>query len=283
MDILLGGEGFGFKIAASTVHKKDQAHFFKIDSVSVDVRNLDIKLKKSKHRFLFAMVKPLLFRVVRPAVEKVLDKQIRESFKKADAFAYEVHTEAVRAQEAARTDTEKGKSIYAYYAKIAQKKMAEKKEKAAKAKSRDTKVQMAVTEHDSIFKDIKLPGGISTKATEFKELGEKGDRWTSPVFTIGSAGETTNLPKLPAITRKPHAATAAAGARAGAVAGVGATNGATNGYSTVQTNGSRVDGYPDGGFKNQVNQAFGANGAQAGGLKETVGTTIPGTRAPVGL
>lgn len=269
MDIFLGGEGFGFKVAASTVHKKDAQHFFKIDSISVDVKNLDIKLKKSKHKFLFAMVKPLLFRVVRPAIEKVLQKQIRESFKKADAFAYEVHTEAHQQKDAARTDTEKQKSIYAYYADVTRKKMAEKKEKAEKAEKRDTKTQVAVTHDDSIFKDIKLPGGISNKATEFKQLGEKGDRWNSPVFSIGSASESNNVPKLPAITRKPHIASG------GALAG-----GATNGLSAAPTNGTRVDGYTDGGFKTQVNQAFDSNGAR-NPLRDTVGTTIPGTRAPV--
>lgn len=277
MDILLGGDGFGFKLAASTVHKKDAQHFFKIDSISVDVKNLDIKLKKSKHKFLFAMVKPLLFRVVRPAVEKVIQSQIRESFKKADAFAYEVHTEAQRQKDAARTDTEKAKNIYAYYADVARRKMAENKEKAAQAAKRDTKVQMAVTERDSIFKDVKLPGAVSRKATEFKELAEKGDRWNSPVFSIGSASESTNIPRLGQIVRKPHSAT-------GGRLASGATNGATNGVTAVHpahTNGAGVtDGYADGGFKTQVNQAFDPNGPRAA-LKDTVGSTIPGTRAPV--
>lgn len=271
MDILLGGEGFGFKIAASTVHKTDAQHFFKIDNISVDVKNLDIKLKKSKHKFIFAMIKPLLFRVVRPAVEKVLQTQIRESFKKADGFAYEVHTEAHRQKDAARTDEEKQKSIYAYYADVTRKKMAERKEKAEKAPKRDTKTQVAVTEDDSIFKDIKLPGGISHKATEFKKLGEKGDRWTSPVFSIGSSSETTTVPKLGRIVRKPHT-----------TSGGTLSDGATNGVSAARTNGTRThgyaDGFADGVFKSEVNHAFHPDGAQ---LKDTVGTTIPGTRAPI--
>jgi len=63
---------------------------------------------------------------------------------------------------------------------------------------------VAVTKHDSIFKDISLPGGISTKATEFKELAAKGEKWESPVFSIGSAKETASLPKIAAVTKKPH-------------------------------------------------------------------------------
>ena len=61
---------------------------------------------------------------------------------------------------------------------------------------------MAVTKQDSIFANISLPGGISTKATEFKELAVKGDKWESPVFSIGSAPESTDIPKLPTVTRK---------------------------------------------------------------------------------
>ena len=65
-------------------------------------------------------------------------------------------------------------------------------------------VNMAVTKQDSVFKDISLPGGISAKATEFKELAAKGDKWESPVFSIGNAKESSDIPKLPAVTRKSH-------------------------------------------------------------------------------
>ena len=59
-----------------------------------------------------------------------------------------------------------------------------------------------MTQHDSIFPNIKLPGGISTKATEYKELARKGDKWESPVFSIGSARESTNVPKVSPVSRK---------------------------------------------------------------------------------
>eukprot|EP00262_Sarcandra_glabra_P002056 TRINITY_DN12314_c0_g1_i1.p1 TRINITY_DN12314_c0_g1~~TRINITY_DN12314_c0_g1_i1.p1 ORF type:complete len:151 (+),score=15.41 TRINITY_DN12314_c0_g1_i1:34-453(+) len=61
-----------------------------------------------------------------------------------------------------------------------------------------------MTQQDSIFKNISLPGGISTKATEYKDLAAKGDKWESPVFSIGSASESTTLPKATAVARKPH-------------------------------------------------------------------------------
>lgn len=206
MDIFMGGDGFSFKIAASTAHKTDQQNFFKLDKVTVNVKNLNIKLKQSNHKLLFNLFKPLLFRVIRPALQKVLEKQIGEYFKKGDAYAYAIHKEAERAQEVVQNDPEQAQNIYQRYYTAFQQKVMEKKEQA-QAKSSDVKMNVAMTQHDSIFPNIKLPGGISTKATEYKELAEKGERWESPVFSIGSAKESTNIPKLTPVSRKPHNAT----------------------------------------------------------------------------
>jgi hypothetical protein len=119
---------------------------------------------------------------------------------------------------------------------------------------------VAVTKHDSIFKDISLPGGISTKATEFKELAAKGDKWESPVFSIGSAKESTDIPKLPPVTRKPHR-TATGVVRGGnhptSVQNIG------SGYNPTMTSpGSSGEAYDSktsneaSGFSNQVDRAF---------------------------
>lgn len=87
-----------------------------------------------------------------------------------------------------------------------------------------------------MFKNISLPGGISTKATEYKELAAKGEKWESPVFSIGTAKESTNLPKVSEPRRKPHNATP------GGLRGPGA---------------APIDGKPTtNGFANQVDNAF---------------------------
>jgi hypothetical protein len=264
MDLFLGGEGFSFKIAASKAQANDRHHLFKADKITVNVKNLDIKLKKSKHKVLFKIFKPMLFNVVRPAITKVLEKEIREAFEKADAFAYQVQTEAKRAQEAARENPEEAPNIYSRYADAIRQTLTEKK-KAEAVAQRDTKVQMAVTHQDSIFKDIKLPGGISNKATEFKEMAAKGDRWQSPVFDWGAAAPSKEVPKVADVTRKPH--TTADGTLRdrpqGHTNGTTATNGGTNGTTNVATNGN---------FKTEVDQAFGSNGTTATG-------TLPATLA----
>jgi len=203
MDIFLGGEGLSFKIAASTAHKSDRQHFFKLDKVSVSVKNLNIKLKQSNHKIIFGLFKPLLFKIVRPALQKVLEKQITDLFHQADVYAYEIHLEAERAIEAAKNDPNNAQNIYKRYADAVQKKVMANKKKAEE-KASNTKVNMAMTHQESIFPNIKLPGGISTKATEYKELASKGEKWESPVFGIGSGKESTDIPKLTPVSRKPH-------------------------------------------------------------------------------
>jgi hypothetical protein len=93
MDVLLGGEGFGFKLQLSTAEKHDRAQFFKVDTVKVNVKHLNIKLKQSKHKALFGLFKPLLLKVLKPVIVKVLEQQISHTFSDLDAFCYRVYQE----------------------------------------------------------------------------------------------------------------------------------------------------------------------------------------------
>lgn len=204
-DIFMGGSGLSFKIAAETAEKGDRAHFFKIQKVDVDIKNVKIKMKKSKHKILFAVAKPILLRALRPAIQKAIEKQIKDSAYRFDSVAWQVHQEAERAKEDAKRNPnpEHLDNIYQRYVTAIKTRALEGQEKV-KVATEDKKVNMAVTQHDSIFPQIKLPGGISSKATEYKELAAKGDKWESPVFSIGSAKETSDIPKLEPVTRKPH-------------------------------------------------------------------------------
>jgi hypothetical protein len=246
MDIFLGGEGLSVKIAASTAQKNDKESFVKLDKVNVSIKHMNIKLKKSSHKILFNTFKPMLFRVVRPALQKVVEGQIREAFKKGDGFAKEIHTEAKRAQDAAREDPENAPTIFARYSDAIRARAQAKAKQAEDIAKRDTKVQTVMTLHDSIFPKIELPGGISSKATEYAELAAKGERWESPIFSIGNASESTGIPSAGPITKKPHGASTT-GAGAAGVAAAAATNG---------TNTEKVDRYPSRGFSDEVDQAF---------------------------
>ncbi|RMZ06246.1 hypothetical protein D0862_04693 [Hortaea werneckii] len=261
MDVFLGGTGLSFKVAMETADKSDKEHFFKINNVTVDIQHMSLKLKQSNHKLLFALFKPMLMKVMRPVIQKVAEKQIRENVQKLDAFCYRINREAERAKEEAKNnpDPEHVQNMYQRYFNAFQREMQKGKEKKEQAKEKvaDKQVNMAVTQHDSIFKNISLPGGISSKATEYRELAQKGEKWESPVFSLGSAGETNNLPPVSDPKRKPHNATpmqlrdgSSAGGAAGA-AGATTNGGYTNGNTS--------------GFANQVDGAFGGKNENYGG------------------
>jgi len=206
-DIFLGGTGFSFKIKMSTAEAKDKQNFFKVDSVNVDVKNFNIKLVKSKHKLLFGLAKPLMLKVMRPALQKVLEKVIKDKFTELDAMAYQVKVEADRAQQEVIENPDQAQNIYSRYVSAFQKKMMEGKQKTQAVASK-TKVNMAMTRHDSIFPNIQLPGGISSKATEYKDLATKNpDTWESPIFKLGTASTSSDIASAPEVTRKDHAVT----------------------------------------------------------------------------
>lgn len=207
----MGGTGLSFKIEMETSDKKDTKHFFKVNKISVDVKNLKLKVKKSKHKLLFSLFKPLLLKVMRPAIQKAAEKQIRSNLEQLDATIFAVRQEVQRAEAElkANPDPATAQNVYQRYASAINKQVLQARKKKAELETRasETKANVAVTAHDSIFPDIKLPGGISSKATEYKDLAAKGERWESPVFSIGSAKESSNVPKIAAVTRKPHIVT----------------------------------------------------------------------------
>ncbi|KAI2621038.1 hypothetical protein GGS21DRAFT_386633 [Xylaria nigripes] len=228
--VFLGGDGLSFRMKLSNADEKDQQHFFKVDKVDVDVKHLNIKLVKSKFKLLFGALKPVLLRVLRPVVQKVAAKQIKEQFNEWDEMMYQIKLEADRALEEARADPENVPNVYRRYLNAAQQQISQKKQKAQqKAAEADKKnVNLAVTREDSVLPDIQLPGGISSKATEFKELARKGDKWESTVFSIGSAGKSSDIPRAPRVTRKPHS--------------MGSSTSATRGNQPSSQSGGYVDG-----------------------------------------
>ena len=202
-DIHLSGEGFGFKLQLSTAEKHDRANFFKVDNVQVTIKHMNIKLKQSNHKTLFAIFKPLLFKVIKPVLVKVLEKQIRQSFSDLDALAYRIYQEEQKIETDIRNnpDPENVQNIYSRYYKAVQTEMLNKKKKA-EDKAADKKLNVAVTKEDSHFKNINLPGGISTRATEFKDQARHGDNWRNDIFNLGSASASTSLPTPGPVTRK---------------------------------------------------------------------------------
>jgi hypothetical protein len=155
---------------------------------------------------------------------------------------------------------------------------------------------MAVTKQDSIFPQIHLPGGISSKATEYKELATKGNTWESPIFKLGSAAPSTNIASAPKVTQKDHPVTDGgvrgpqnigntssttenlkdpSAQRDAQSANGGLSNGSTtNSTSTPNNFGSEVDHALNG-------NSNGKTGISTNGTAQTNGGTLFGAKNPV--
>ncbi|EPE04283.1 hypothetical protein F503_01287 [Ophiostoma piceae UAMH 11346] len=263
ISILLGGQGFGFKLGLSTADASSRNHFFKVDKVDVDIDHLKLTLHKSSHKLLFALVKPLLLRSLRPVLKKVLEKAIRDNFNEWDATLYSIKQDADRSATVSKSvdaDAAVPNSYNRFFdaAKTRYNANKEKKKKEAeakKAKADDKKLNIAYTKDDSIFPSIVLPGGFTTRASEYKALGQQGEGWKSPVFTIGKAGASNNLAKAPLIEKK----------LAGAANGTTGTNGANVVNGNGVAGGNYLNGNGIAGTNIGTNGAHTANGTNGAG------------------
>ncbi|KAI0448845.1 hypothetical protein F5B21DRAFT_88215 [Xylaria acuta] len=233
-NLFIGGEGFSFRMKLSSADPKDRQHFFKVEKVDVDVKHLNVKLAKSNHKLLFSLFKPVMLKVLRPVVQKTAEKQIKDQFNQLDQTLYLIKREADHALEEAVADPHNAPSVYRRYLDATQKQMLQNKQKAqqAAAKMADKKVNLAITKEDSVFQSVHLPGGISSKAAQFKELARKGEKWESPVFSIGSSSKSTDIPVAPQVARKLHAVTSTSPTNTG----------------TQITNGEYTNGHANGGI-----------------------------------
>jgi hypothetical protein len=231
MDIMLPGNGLSFKIGMSTPHSKDTQSFFKVDKVDVDFKTLKIKVKKSNHKLLFSLFKPLAMIALRPPIQKAIEKAIRDQATQLDSLLFQIKQEADRAKVEVRENPEEAPNVYRRYYSAAQKRMLQGKKKAEEVTA-DKKVNMAMTKEDSIFPDIHLPGGTSSKATEYREMARKGDKWESPVFSIGKAAKSTDIPPAPKVEKKSHAMNSALNRSTIDSTGNGTAQGYSNGGAT---------------------------------------------------
>ncbi|BDD58509.1 hypothetical protein MPDQ_002562 [Monascus purpureus] len=202
LDILLGGEGFSFKIMASNAKEDNQGHFFTVDDVSVKIRDLRIKVRKSRHKVLFAVFKSILHKAMRPALEKVLENRIRELFNRADAFVYQVNSDL---KKQTREETAPSGNAFSRYISVVRYRLAERaKQEEGKSQAPEREVNVTATDEHLIFPDIKLPHSLAEPATHYRELATQGERWESPIFDISQAPQSTDIPRASSVTRKSH-------------------------------------------------------------------------------
>jgi hypothetical protein len=218
-NLLLAGEGFTFRLRLSSstdeADKKPRTSFFQVDKVDVTIHNLQVKLIKSQHKLLFSLIKPLFMRMLRPALERALEKTIRDQAGQLDSLIYDIKQEADRSKQAAYSrrrqpgeEPVRPPNAYRRYAAAIQRQVLLRGKKAqaaaASAQAAGRKVNYAVTREESIFPNVKLPGGIADKATDLRARAREGDKWESPVFSIGSAAPSKDVPPAPRIVSKTH-------------------------------------------------------------------------------
>lgn len=131
MDIFIGGHGLSFDIRFATAEAKDRNRIFKVDTVKVKINNMKIVLKKSKYKTLFNIFKPLLMGVVKPAIRKAAEVQIRRAFDQMDEQMWLVQKEYLKAKEAAKNQPpEETKNMVNMYIDAIQKRFTELRKKA---------------------------------------------------------------------------------------------------------------------------------------------------------
>ncbi|PKS13252.1 hypothetical protein jhhlp_000023, partial [Lomentospora prolificans] len=209
-NIFLGGTGLTFELGVSTAQRHDRQKFFKVDNVDVDIQNLKVKLVKSKYKLVFSLLQAVLLKIMRPVIQKIVEKQIKDQFNKWDKVMYEIQKDAksTLTDERARISAEEGgkkTNVYTRYMNSAKKYRKQKKAEAkrmAEQKGAGKKLNIAYTMHDSIFPDIKLSDATSTRATKYKDMSRQGQNWESPVFSIGHASRSNDIPRAPQVDEK---------------------------------------------------------------------------------
>lgn len=211
MDIKISGRGLTTNVGLETSPDSDTRHaFFKPAIVKVEIHSMDIKLTKSSHKILFAIFRPLLMTIMKPAIAKAAEVQITKSIQDADSYLYSLYKEVQQEKRRVenRPDDEKVGELK-MYANTIQRRFNENKEQKKqraqeiKERAKQTKVNVATTREDSIFKNVKLEGGATSNiATDMKRRAREGQDWHSPMFSIGSANESSHIPKPEEIRRK---------------------------------------------------------------------------------
>ncbi|BFZ59546.1 hypothetical protein YB2330_000557 [Saitoella coloradoensis] len=204
IDIFLGGEGLSATVTLADATALDRTSFFKVERVDVKINNLKLKLKKSNHKLLFNLFKPLLMGIIKPVIQKVAEKKIAEQFDTLDHLLYSVYKETKREQNT-YTDDEATPNTTKLYLQTLMKRVSanskEKKDKAAET-AQDKHAAVTVSRSGGMFKNVVLPSGFSNRAEEYKRMGQEGRDWTSPVFDLGSAKPTDRIPEPKKIIRR---------------------------------------------------------------------------------
>jgi len=257
-DFYVGGSGLSAELRVALNDAKGSNNVFKVISCRVKASNLKVHLKQSDYKFLFNIFSGTLLKIMMPVVEKIVSKKIRDTFNQFDSVLYEIQKNVQSTKQHIIDHPEDAQNVFQQYYDAFREYLAEAQSKAEKTK-KETTANVAITKQDSIFKDISLPGGISTRATKYKELAKEGETWHSKLFDIGDSDTVTKLPEPKPIRRKsPRKYAGVASRKVRNVTGQDDHGSRDSGVSTTSRSGA---GYGKNGTSGR--QAYGA-GSEAG-------------------
>ena len=221
-NILVPNNGFACAMRLHTEVNQDGQNYFKVENVDVKITDLQITLVKSNHKVLFNVFKSMMLKVLRAPIQRAMESAVKDQCNQFVSLLNNLNSEAQSGLQEILSDPDQAMDIFQRYLDAALKRLLQGLQQV-KSKAADTKVNVAMDKEDSMFPNIHLPGGISSKATQYRELARTGDKWESKVFSLGEADKSTDIPEPPKIERKDHQISA---------------NSAMNGDYPVRTNGA---------------------------------------------
>jgi hypothetical protein len=208
MDIFLGGHGLSFDIRFATAEAKDSNRIFKVDNVNVKLQNMKIVLKQSKFKTLFSLFRPLLMAVVKPAIQKAAEIQIRRTFDKVDEQMWLVQKEYTKAKEAAKNQPpEEAQNMIKMYINAIEKRITELRDKADEKKP-DAKVfpSEAITNHSLMSLPTRRNRSSPTSISQvvFRAKLPNTDKWLVKARNGDLLSLTLAPPRRPPMSPHPR-------------------------------------------------------------------------------
>ncbi|WBW73926.1 DUF4449 family conserved protein, involved in cell-cell communication [Schizosaccharomyces osmophilus] len=193
VDLAIRKQGMVVDLALSatpkTPNRELPGSFFRLDHVKVDVHNIKLKLRKSRHKALLNFLKPSMMTYIRKTVARSLELSIRRTVEQLDRQCYEIHREAQNELERQSSKpTREQDSRTKVYGKTVYNKMSAMQQRSQSSGS-NQKVRVALHEQNSELSNIVLPSHNLEEGESLRRSALSGSTWHSPIYdSLGAMG-----------------------------------------------------------------------------------------------
>lgn len=102
-DLMVGGGGLEFEIKLSTAKKTSKGSLFTVDKVNVAFDTLKVKIRSDKHGILAKLLSFVASKAMKSALQKAVEKAVKDNLQQFDGLAYQIKQEADRAKQEVRS------------------------------------------------------------------------------------------------------------------------------------------------------------------------------------